>query len=236
MVKEAQRAGLQFDERKLKQFECIEQIDDEDDSPGLEVSFLSQSGNLQPPTSSADVDLPTPTQTPAGQSASSLSFHSALHLSCTSGHLHDCLAFDSGLSQFSVLMWRMMEYLPFKRMDLRPDGSWEPIRWPLPCGEVRDIPEDAHIHRSAILRMQNCPQYRPGNLIVGGGGRGIIKAPEHLGIGEWVVASDEGDPVRETYVRKRAAKSVKSFAQPSNGEKKGQRNGQQQGEKEQHIP
>lgn len=35
-----------------------------------------------------------------------------------------------------------MEYLPFRRMDLQSDGSWKPIIWPLPMGEVRDVPEN----------------------------------------------------------------------------------------------
>ncbi|KMU73309.1 hypothetical protein CISG_10055 [Coccidioides immitis RMSCC 3703] len=129
-------------------------------------------------------------------------FHTALHSSSTQGHLHDCLEFGSGLSAISVIIWKIMEYLPFRRMDLQADGSWKPIRWPLPCGEVRDIPADAHIHVSAIRRMRADKNYRPGNLILGGGGRGVRRAPEHLGIGEWVVAANEGDVVRETYMRK----------------------------------
>lgn len=94
-----------------------------------------------------------------------------------------------------------MEYLPFRRMDLRPDGSWKPISWPLPRGETRDIPATARIHHSAIERMQEDQAYRPGNLIVGGGGRGMKKAPDRYGIGQWKVVSYENDPVREIYVR-----------------------------------
>src|SRR5207245_879342 len=97
--------------------------------------------------------------------------------------------------------WKIMEYLPFRRMDLRPDGSWKPIRWPLPCGETRDIPEDAKIHCSAIKRMKEDPKYRPGNLIIGGGGRGVKLAPEQFGMGQWKIVSNEGDPVREVYGR-----------------------------------
>lgn len=95
-----------------------------------------------------------------------------------------------------------MEYLPFRRMDLQPDGSWKAITLPLPMGEVRDIPEDAKIHHSAIRRMKADESYRPGNLIVGGGGRGVRRAPKELGIGEWVVYKNKGDPVGEVLVRK----------------------------------
>lgn len=93
-------------------------------------------------------------------------------------------------------------------MDLQPDGSWKPIRWPLPCGEVRDIPNDAQIHVSTIRRLKADPNYRPGNLIIGGGGRGGKRASPEYGIGEWVVFKDEGDPVRETYIRKSEAKKM----------------------------
>jgi uncharacterized protein (DUF2235 family) len=129
-------------------------------------------------------------------------FHRAIHESGCRGFIHDCLEHGGGLPRMSVISWKIMEYLPFRRMDLRPDGSWKPIRWPLPCGETRDIPEDAKIHRSAIKRMEEDKNYRPGNLIIGGGGRGVKQAPEGFGIGYWRVYSNEGDHVRETYVRK----------------------------------
>ena len=128
-------------------------------------------------------------------------FHSAIHESGCRGFIHDCLQYGAGLSRLSVLSWKIMEYLPFRRMDLRPDGSWKPIRWPLPAGETRDIPDDAKIHCSAIKRMQEDKQYRPGNLVVGGGGRGMKQAPEEFGMGRWKVISNEGDPIREAYVR-----------------------------------
>jgi uncharacterized protein (DUF2235 family) len=118
------------------------------------------------------------------------------------GIVHDTLTYGGGVSSLSTLSWRLMEYLPFRRMDLQPDGSWKPIRWPLPCGEVRDIPKGAQIHISAIHRMEIDPTYRPGNLIIGGGGRGVKRAPERYGIGNWQVCKHEGDLVRQTYVRK----------------------------------
>lgn len=95
-----------------------------------------------------------------------------------------------------------MEYLPFRRMDLQPDNSWKSISWPLPKGEVRDIPNGAWIHISALRRMESHPDYRPGNLIVGGGGRGSRKAPERYGIGSWKALREEGDPVGEVIIRK----------------------------------
>lgn len=214
MVQEAQRAGLQFDLEKLKQFECCEEYDGEyspirgdwdyrtmapqPSDPHKDEAGANASSNL---CREGDAEK---------QTSSSLNFHRALDMSSTSGVLHDCLDFGSGLPVMSVLAWRIMEYLPFRRMDLQEDGSWKPIRWPLPCGEVRDIPNDAQIHVSAIRRLQSDPNYRPGNLIVGGGGRGVKKAPPEYGIGEWVVLNSEGDRVRETYIRKRASKTCKT--------------------------
>lgn len=128
-------------------------------------------------------------------------FHTAFHESGCRGFIHDCLDYGGGLPRMSVLSWKIMEYLPFRRMDLRPDGSWKPIRWPLPAGETRDIPEDAEIHRTAIKRMEEDKKYRPGNLIIGGGGRGVKNAPEHIGIGQWKILSSESDPIREIYTR-----------------------------------
>jgi hypothetical protein len=88
-------------------------------------------------------------------------------------------------------------------MDLQPDNSWKSISWPLPKGEVRDIPEGAWIHCSAIRRMEARKDYRPGNLIVGGGGRGVKTAPAKHGIGRWEIIQGEGDSVEEVHLRKR---------------------------------
>ncbi|EXJ92752.1 hypothetical protein A1O3_01304 [Capronia epimyces CBS 606.96] len=119
----------------------------------------------------------------------------------TNGVVHDCLEIGHGLTWANVAFWKMMEYLPFRRMDLH-QGKWRAIRWPLPMGETRDIPADAQIHNSVIKRMQMCPDYRPGNLIVGGGGRGVRRAPKRYKTGEWVAHSCEGDPIKGTFVRK----------------------------------
>lgn len=127
-------------------------------------------------------------------------FHNAIHEGCR-GFIHDSLQYGGGLPRILVLSWKIMEYLPFRRMDLRPDGSWKAIRWPLPAGETRDIPADAKIHHTAIKRMIVDETYRPGNLIVGGGGRVAKIAPAEAGTGQWKVVSNEGDPVRETYIR-----------------------------------
>ncbi|CAK7275586.1 hypothetical protein SEPCBS57363_006778 [Sporothrix epigloea] len=116
--------------------------------------------------------------------------------------VHDSLEYGKGLHFMTVNSWKIMEYMPFRRMDLQADGSWKPIRWPLPCGEVRDVPENVFVHCSVLRRMRQDPSYRPGNLIVGGGGRGCRLAPAHYGMGEWECVAEEGDPIGELWMRK----------------------------------
>lgn len=188
MVREAQLVGLEFDPEKLKRFNCYE-------DPSSERSEHRDTAGVNGVKQHSDA---------CREGHQSNTFHETLARTMDQGTVHDCLTYGSGVSFSSTLAWRLMEYLPFRRMDLQSDGSWKPIRWPLPCGEVRDIPDDAQIHICAIHRMQMDPSYRPGNLIVGGGGRGLKRAPEEYGIGEWEVCMHEGDLVRQTYVRKKS--------------------------------
>lgn len=53
----------------------------------------------------------------------------ALEDSYAHGVGHDSLEHGKGASRSTVTMWKTMEYLPFQRMDLQPDGSWKAIRW-----------------------------------------------------------------------------------------------------------
>lgn len=78
------------------------------------------------------------------------------------------------------------------------------MHFPLHCGKPRGIPTDALIHVSAIRRMQHSKDYRPRNLIVGGEGKGVIKAPPEYGLGGWVPKYNIGDPTHELYVRNAA--------------------------------
>ncbi|KAL8631063.1 hypothetical protein Q9189_003258 [Teloschistes chrysophthalmus] len=214
MIREAQRAGLPVDREKMIALHCCDL-----DPRMLEAKFPSTA----PPKDGPPIptfEVTTPSQPDLFRSPHSegeapgwraglepkppemSEFHKRLHYSAIHGVLHDCLEFKNGLPPMSVLSWKIMEYMPFRRMDLQPDGSWKAITLPLPMGEVRDMPEDAKIHHSAIKRMQANENYRPGNLIIGGGGRGVRIAPKEHGIGEWVIHMNEGDPVGEVYVRK----------------------------------
>lgn len=212
MVREAMKAGLCFDMGKVVAMGCSEVLEGAPDNqprepvvvPDIRIDTASQPGS---PDMEKGHQLHSSEASPAvmadgGPQPSS--FHELMH----KAHLartHDCLSLDCGMPLPSVLAWKVMEYLPFRRMDLRSDGSWKPIRWPLPCGEVRDIPSDVRLHGSVIRRMQLDKTYRPGNLIVGGGGRGCRFAPEEYGMGEWECVADHGDPVGEVW--KKVARS-----------------------------
>lgn len=207
MVREAQKAGLEFDDDKMRVLRCVDADFDISmaagnangtSMPGIEVTaptdlFQRQHSEHGPSGWATDLEPNPPPRS---------AFHNNLHTAATKGVLHDCLEFNNGLGKASVLSWKMMEYMPFRRMDLKSDGSWQAISMPLPMGEVRDIPEAAWIHNSAIRRMEANENYRPGNLIIGGGGRGVRKAPTEMGIGHWELLKNQGDPVTEVFVRK----------------------------------
>ena len=214
MVREAQRAGLRFDPIKMEEMKCGWDVGYDDQSaeprernPTIPEVQISKTGD--PEILNEGQGMPTRARS-GGQGrreseshAKRQRFHKHLHRAQTESTIHDSLQFGRGLAAGGVLTWRFMEWLPFRRMDLQADGSWKPINWPLPRGEVRDIPDTAWIHSSALRRMEVDKRYRPGNLIVGGGGRGVRIAPEKYGIGEWEVVHEKGDPVSECVVRVR---------------------------------
>ena len=245
MVREAERAGLKFDPKKVRDLNCCEEfaslrrktigapggppipeIEVQQPTPGFqkeELDFPALYSDLIPPKSKDDnephingegafaegvngVELAvgasaSSTRLAKEEEAEASRFARALDSAARKGHMHDVLCFNNGSSAIGVIAWNFMEYLPFRRMDLQPDGSWKSINWPLPKGEVRDIPADVVIHSSVIKRMKADPEYRPGNLIIGGGGRGIRKASKEYGIGKWKILREEGDPIGEVWVR-----------------------------------
>ncbi|KAI9799737.1 MAG: hypothetical protein M1833_003856 [Piccolia ochrophora] len=222
MVREARRAGLIFDYEKMEHFKCYDPSEPEFGSSNFSDPFIQEPSDLHVPSIHVLGATPTreeaPTDGPqpfgyAREDSTLEGFKDAFNKAASRGSMHDCLRFNNGLPHFSVLSWRMMEYLPFRRMDLQPDGSWKPIRWPLPCGEVRDIPDKANIHNSALLRMQADETYRPGNLIIGGGGRGVKVAPKEYGMGEWKVMREETHPVGKVVRRKERFSPSKGAAE-----------------------
>ncbi|KAL6715680.1 hypothetical protein ACLMJK_006641 [Lecanora helva] len=227
MVREAQRAGLEFDGAKLFQFHCSNEdynipshglVEHSRPPPDIYIEgspiqerpdiFRNQKSEHEQSGWASGLEPESPRQS---------DFHRYLLDSSTKGRIHDCLLFNNGLPAGAVLSWKIMEYLPFRRMDLRPDGSWKAISFPLPMGEVRDIPADARIHHSAIRRMEANEDYRPGNLIIGGGGRGVRKAPPEMGIGDWEIFKEEGDAVGQLYVRKGSSPEKRQDEKTANG-------------------
>ncbi|KAH9860806.1 hypothetical protein J1614_012139 [Plenodomus biglobosus] len=226
MVREAQKAGLEFDEDKLEALNCYydDPIDIDDsrrhaNAPKIEIDRAPTQSSKADGTASG---VPSSDTTVTGWTDDNnilshhrehpdTPFHRHLHSAATRGRIHDVLQFNNGAGRAGVASWNIMEYLPFRRMDLQEDGTWKAIRWPLPKGETRDIPATAVIHCSVIKRMLADPTYRPGNLIVGGGGRGIRHAPTDLGMGKWVVACEDGHHVGECFVRKEPPKRTKTM-------------------------
>ena len=202
MVREAQRAGLNFDDRKVRALNCAApspgptlanlnegttipdialsapspRVEDHQEEPSLSLSPLQQEQQQRQAELPDTSEKPPQPSTPDGSAASNEPFSSPfarmLHTAATGGPIHDVLQFSNGAGALGVISWNAMEYLPFRRMDLQPDGSWRSVAWPLPMGEVRDVPKDVVVHGSVLRRMALDEGYRPGNLICGGGGRG----------------------------------------------------------------
>ncbi|KAF2845078.1 hypothetical protein T440DRAFT_502714 [Plenodomus tracheiphilus IPT5] len=233
MVREAQKAGLEFDEEKLEALHCcyeapigadgrkqanVPRIEVDDAPPQSSVANGTTSGA---PSSGTTMNGWTDEDNILSHHREhpDTSFHKHLHSAATQGRIHDVLRFNNGAGHAGVVSWNIMEYLPFRRMDLQEDGTWKAIRWPLPKGETRDIPATAVIHCSVIKRMLADPTYRPGNLIVGGGGRGVRHAPTDLGMGKWVVTCEDGHHVGECFVRKEPPKRTKTLETEAEQEK-----------------
>ena len=178
-VREARKAGVSFDKERMRDQNCW--IEEFEETEGEDSSIVS-APSASPPTSNGNGNNnpePEPDLHQAGAAAHPL-HHPLRHLhllrrhrkqtkapryppkeflerSYTRGKIHDCLQLNNGIGHVGVLGWNVMEWLPFRRMDLQPDGSWKAISWPLPRGEVRDIPENVKIHCSVIKRMEADP-------------------------------------------------------------------------------
>ena len=219
IVREAMRAGLPFDPEKVAEMGCscsshwephnpsrrhpdVKKNKKNANIPDIHIRSDSQPDDLQEVKSEhedekADINGDGVIDE---EDEMEVTFRNLLGKSHTA-RIHDSLSYGGGLPWMAVSAWKFMEWLPFRRMDLLPDGSWEPIRWPLPRGEVRDVPHNVRVHGSVIRRMQDDGTYRPGNLIIGGGGRGVRVAPAEKGIGKWVCVAEKGDPIGEIWMR-----------------------------------
>ena len=139
MVREAERAGLNFDTDMMVKLKCGHDFQRD----WSELDNSASANDREIPTvqvTSANTDLfsgpHSEKQTPGWahglepEASKESEFHTALRLAGTRARLHDCLKFKNGLGVMSVISWKMMEYLPFRRMDLKPDGSWAAISFP----------------------------------------------------------------------------------------------------------
>lgn len=113
IVREARKCGLQFDEEKMRSMGCWDDTEERRRQASVPKIEVSGSGE----------------QLPMGKTAAKMAFADRISHCATKSVTHDCLTLGQGLPALSVLSWSIMEWIPFKRMDLRDDGSWKPIRW-----------------------------------------------------------------------------------------------------------
>jgi hypothetical protein len=179
MVREAEKAGMRFDPKKIRDLNCAEDLyanrrrttvalpipqieiaSPVKDSPSKDTEYINGheytmpalldkdgSATASEPPAVNGLLMPTvggpPQQEPnlstEAEEAQASRFVRALNFAAQKGRIHDVLQFNNGSTAIGVIAWNFMEYLPFRRMDLQPDGSWKSINWPLPKGEVRDV-------------------------------------------------------------------------------------------------
>lgn len=140
MVNEAKKAGLDFDWEKMIQLKCCDDKPSEWSEPDENTPAHDSNIPEVQITSSSEPNIFTRSRSDTAVSGwapglqpekpKQSEFHRFLHVAATKGKLHDCLEYNNGLTRMSVLSWKIMEYLPFRRMDLKPDGSWEAISFP----------------------------------------------------------------------------------------------------------
>jgi uncharacterized protein (DUF2235 family) len=118
IVHEARKAGLRFDESKMLDMRAADpEVDDDDPfgpirggerGPDIPALMLSS-----PLSSTVDPDAMV-------QTVKSGVFRKTLNKAADSGKLHDCLEWNGGASSKNmVVMWKILENLPFRRMDLQ---------------------------------------------------------------------------------------------------------------------
>jgi hypothetical protein len=196
MVDAAQRAGLQFNRQKLTACLC-----NEPDATVPGESEKLREALLRTGKDKAFPEIFKDGNEHISQEMGATAFRSSLEFS-SMGMLHDYLTPSPQVPLTTVLPWKMIEFIPVQRLLLQPDGNWKPGRWPLAMGGGRQLPVDAEIHVSALRRLRKHQNYRPGNAIIGGGGRSARTAPAAYGIGQWNVCRYADDPIRETWKKR----------------------------------
>lgn len=111
--------------------------------------------------------------------------------------LHDSLSFNTG-EVFETFFWRLLEYFPFKRPKITPDGNVIMTRWHTK-GIRRPIPKGSKIHGSVIDRLRGDSEYRPWNLGLGGKPAKVRADSAERNIGKWECIED--NELREYWVR-----------------------------------
>jgi hypothetical protein len=117
IVHEAQRSGLSFDPEKMEIFDCL------DDSKGPSANDIP---TIELSTAITGDEEITTSKIELGNKAH---FKAILRNTINNATVHDSLRFGGGLAWGGTLRWKLMEFLPFRRLDLGDNGKWKPIRW-----------------------------------------------------------------------------------------------------------
>lgn len=171
MVNEAMLAGLTFDDDKVHSLYI------HPPSPSSSSSTLSTSSKHTVPSIAPD-EIRSMANAEQSQ-------------------VHDSLDFDSGKG-LTTFFWRLLEYLPFQRRLVQPDGSVITSRWHR-RGQRRPLPARALIHGSVVRKLRQDPDYRPYNLGLGLKPDMRDYKEEDRDIGKWEQVRSDG--VREYWLR-----------------------------------
>jgi uncharacterized protein (DUF2235 family) len=118
MVREAERAGLQFDPVKLRALNCApEDVSRQKTTiPKIAIEGASPEPEFDDPLFNGGASTAKPVINPTEAPEKKSRFHHRIHNAAVKGRIHDVLCFQNGVPALSVISWRLMEYLPFRRM------------------------------------------------------------------------------------------------------------------------
>lgn len=199
MINEAIHAGLTFDQEKLKPLSIRPPSASSSSCSSSSASTSSKPRAQQRQQKQSQSQSQSQPQ-PQPQLQSSTLPHQLTPLKkAEHSQIHDSLDYDSGKG-LTTLFWRLLEYLPFVRPIVQPNGTIRHSRWHR-RGQRRPLPQQALVHGSVVRRLRWDPDYRPYNLGLGLKPNMQDKKEEDREIGRWRrVAEDEGG-VREYWVR-----------------------------------
>ena len=144
MVREARKAGMPFDEEKVQASNLF--AEDPGPSPDVQPKDTPQLKVEGEPVHESDLSR---------SKMQSATWHEEMHRLAAKGRLHDSLTFGGGLSRLAVCAWQLMEFMPFRRMDLQQDGksAFKSARTTLITEQARGR---RFLGRCHVVRLETC--------------------------------------------------------------------------------